>query len=59
MKNKHRGSNFDEFLKEDGIYDECHAEAVKRAKFFEDLRTGLEEALTYEKGKATLRTKSL
>lgn len=30
MKNKHKGSNFDDFLKEEGIYDECHAEAVKR-----------------------------
>lgn len=30
MKNKYRGSNFEDFLKEEGIFEECHAEAVKR-----------------------------
>jgi len=30
MKNKHRGSNFEDFLKEEGIFEECHTEAVKR-----------------------------
>lgn len=29
-KNKHTGSDFDDFLKEEGIYEECSAEAVKR-----------------------------
>ena len=28
--NVHRGSGFDEFLKEEGIYDEVRAEALKR-----------------------------
>lgn len=29
--NPHTGSTFDEFLKEDGIYDEVQARALKRA----------------------------
>lgn len=28
MTNKHIGSNFDDFLKEEGIYDECKNEAM-------------------------------
>jgi len=28
--NKHRGSSFDAFLKEDGVYEETQAAAVKR-----------------------------
>jgi antitoxin HicB len=28
--NKHRGSTFDDFLKEEGIYEEVHAVALKR-----------------------------
>jgi antitoxin HicB len=35
MKNKHRGSNFEDFLKEEGIFEECHAEAVKRLIAFQ------------------------
>lgn len=35
MKNKHRGSNFEDFLKAEGIYEECHAEAVKRVIAFQ------------------------
>lgn len=35
MKNKHRGSNFDDFLKEENLYEECHAEAVKRVIAFQ------------------------
>ena len=30
MKNKHIGSNFDDFLKEEGIFPETEAVAVKR-----------------------------
>jgi antitoxin HicB len=30
MKNKHLGSSFDDFLKEEGIHDEAHAHAIKR-----------------------------
>ena len=29
-KNPHKGSSFDDFLKEDGIYEECAASALKR-----------------------------
>jgi hypothetical protein len=28
--NKHRGSNFDDFLREEGLYEEVHAAALKR-----------------------------
>jgi hypothetical protein len=35
MVNKHRGSNFDDFLKEDGIFEECNTEAVKRVLAFQ------------------------
>lgn len=35
MKNKHRGSNFDDFLKEEGIFEECNAEAIKRVLSFQ------------------------
>ena len=35
MKNKHRGSSFDDFLKEEGIFEECDAEAVKRVIAFQ------------------------
>jgi len=29
--NPHRGSSFDDFLKDESIYDEVHAKALKRA----------------------------
>lgn len=29
-KNKHRGSNFHDFLREEGIYEECRAGAIKK-----------------------------
>lgn len=35
MKNKHRGSNFDSFLKEEGLFEECNAEAAKRVIAFQ------------------------
>jgi antitoxin HicB len=35
MKNKHRGSSFDDFLKEEGIFEECTAEAIKRVLSFQ------------------------
>ena len=44
MKNKHRGSSFEDFLKEEGIFEECHAEAVKRVIAFQ-----LEEELKKQK----------
>jgi antitoxin HicB len=30
-RNPHIGSNFDDFLKEEGIFEEVHAKALKRA----------------------------
>ncbi len=30
-KNKHRGSSFGSFLKKEGLYEEVHAAALKRA----------------------------
>ena len=33
--NKHRGSSFDDFLKEEGLFEECHTEAVKRVIAFQ------------------------
>ena len=30
-RNPHSGSNFDDFLKEEGIFEEVHAKALKRA----------------------------
>ena len=30
-KNKHRGSNFENFLKKEGLHEEVHAAALKRA----------------------------
>ena len=35
MKNKHVGSNFDDFLKEEGIFPEAEAVAVKRVIAFQ------------------------
>ena len=33
--NKNRGSNLEDFLKEEGIFEECNAEAVKRVIAFQ------------------------
>ena len=33
--NKHRGSSFDDFLKEEGIFEKCNTEAVKRVLAFQ------------------------
>jgi antitoxin HicB len=41
MKNKHLGSSFDDFLKEQGIHDDAHAHAIKRA-----LAWQIQEAMT-------------
>ncbi len=35
MKNKHIGSNFDDFLKEEGILEEAQAGAIKRVVAFQ------------------------
>lgn len=41
MTNKHIGSSFDDFLKEEGIQDEAHTRAVKRV-----LAWQIEKAMT-------------
>lgn len=41
--NKHRGSSFDEFLKDDGLYETAQASAVKRV-----IAELLEEGMTRE-----------
>ena len=35
--NPHLGSDFDDFLREDGLYDEAQAVAVKRVLAFEQI----------------------
>lgn len=46
MKNKHRGSSFDDFLKEEGLFEECNAEAVKRVIAFQLERELKKQKLT-------------
>jgi antitoxin HicB len=41
--NPHQGSSFDDFLKEEGIYDAVHAKALKRA-LAEQLADAMESA---------------
>ena len=38
MKNKHRGSSLDDFLKEEGLFEDCSAEAVKRVIAFQECK---------------------
>ncbi len=54
MKNKHRGSNFEDFLKEEGIFEECHEEAVKRVIAFQ-----LEQELKKQKMTKTQLAKKM
>lgn len=37
MKNKHQGSNFDDFLDEEGILTECEQEAIDRKEAHEHI----------------------
>lgn len=46
MKNKHRGSSFDDFLKEEELFEECNAEAVKRVIAFQLERELKKQKLT-------------
>lgn len=51
--NKHRGSSFDDFLKEEGIFEEVQAKALKRA-----LAEQFDDAMIASKlTKATLATR--
>ncbi|MCP4373381.1 MAG: XRE family transcriptional regulator [Deltaproteobacteria bacterium] len=45
-KNPHIGSSFDDFLKEDGIYEEVTAVAVKRSLALELEKTMKEQKIT-------------
>lgn len=54
MKNKCRGSNFEDFLKEEGIFEECHEEAVKRVIAFQ-----LEQELKKQKMTKTQLAKKM
>jgi len=42
-RNKHRGSSFDRFLRDQGLYEEVQAAAVKRA-VAEAIEDGMQEA---------------
>ena len=44
MANKHRGSSFDDFLKENGIFEECDNKAIKQVIAFQ-----LEEEIKKQK----------
>jgi hypothetical protein len=45
-KNKYRGSNFTDFLKEEGIFEEVELRALKRALVIEMERTMKKQSLT-------------
>jgi antitoxin HicB len=46
MKNKHRGSSFDDFLSDENLLEECTAEAVKRVIAFQLERELKKQKLT-------------
>ena len=46
MKNKHLGSNFDKFLKEEGILEESQAVAIKRVVAFQIQKIMKQKSLT-------------
>lgn len=53
-KNKHSGSKFDNFLKEEGIYDEANARALKKTSMM-----GLLQLLAQHRGLKTKMRKAL
>lgn len=55
-KNKHIGSDFDDFLKEEGIYEECSAEAIKRVVAFQIAEEMKKQKLTKTKFAKMLKT---
>ena len=55
-KNKHIGSDFDEFLKEEEIYEECTAEAIKRVVAFQIAEEMKKQKLTKAKFAKMLKT---
>jgi hypothetical protein len=46
MTNKHIGSSFDDFLKEEGIHDEAHTHAVKGVLAWQIEKAMMEQGLT-------------
>lgn len=46
MKNKHLGSSFDDFLREEGVYEEVKAAARKKALVFQILYQMKKQRLT-------------
>jgi hypothetical protein len=48
MKNKHRGSSFDEFLREEGLFEACTAEAHKRVDMFQAEQKLEQHIVSYE-----------
>ena len=55
-KNKHIGSDFDDFLKEEGIYEECSAVAIKRVVAFQIAEEMKKQKLTKTKFAKMLKT---
>lgn len=55
-KDKHIGSDFDDFLKEEGIYQECTAEAIKRVVAFQIEKEMKKQKLTKSKFARMLKT---
>lgn len=46
MKNKHMGSSFEDFLEEEGIYEEATAHAIKRVLAWQIERAMAEQDIT-------------
>ena len=46
MKNKHLGSSLDDFLKEEGIYEEVQERAIKKVIVYQILEAMKKQALT-------------
>lgn len=55
-KNKHIGSDLDDFLKEEGIYQVCTAEAIKRVVAFQIQEEMKKQKLTKAKFAKMLKT---
>ena len=58
MKNKHMGSSFDDFLKEEGIFEEVTAAATKKVIAYQIQRLMKEKHLTKKAMTERMRIKS-
>jgi antitoxin HicB len=56
MKNKHIGSSFEEFLKEEGIYEETHGAAVKRVLAWQIQRAMKDQKISKNKMAKCMKT---